>query len=101
MLAGVPGVHLSRTAPPCAPTIGTALTGGKLGDNALYQEAMKGAGNSSVAAFVDVQKLLQAAGNASAAGGSDAANLAPIKAIGLTATASGTSSDTTLRIIIK
>jgi len=74
---------------------------GKLGDNALYREALKGAGNSSVAAFVDVQKLLQGAGSAAAAGGSDAANLAPIKAIGVSTTASGTSSDTTVRIIIK
>ena len=101
VLAGAPGVHLSQNGTTVRADIGTALTGGKLGDNALYREALKGAGNSSVAAFVDVQKLLQGAGSAAAAGGSDAANLAPIKAIGVSTTASGTSSDTTVRIIIK
>ena len=65
---------------------------------------MKGAGNSSMAAYIDVQKLLRTTQSTSvvpAAGGSATANVAPIKAIGITSSISGGSSDLLIRVVIK
>ena len=105
LLVGLPGVQVKQDGTTVRATVGTPQTGGKLGDNSLYQEAMKGAGNSSVAAYIDVQKLLRTTQSTSvvpAAGGSATANLAPIKADRHRRRASsGGSSDLLIRVVIK
>ncbi len=98
LLGGMPNVSVTKDGTAVRAEIGSVADGGRLADSALYQEAMPGNGSGSVAAYLDVQKLLTAVPGPDNA---TAADLAPVKAIGLVSSQSGASSDMIVRIIIK
>jgi Protein of unknown function (DUF3352) len=104
MLEGaVPGLDIKQDGATVRATVGTTPSGGKLGDSPLYREAMNGVNTSSMSLYIDVQKLLAvvAPSTPSSADSRVLQNLAPVKAIGVSGSQNGSSSDELIRIIIK
>jgi Protein of unknown function (DUF3352) len=94
------GVSIKQDGTVVSATIGKAPTGDPLAGNSLYQAAMKGMGNSSVAVYVDVQRLIASAPSMPEADASKTQMLAPVKAVGLSVSNHGASSDELVRVVI-
>ncbi len=98
----IPGVSIDQNGAQIKATIGGPASSGKLSSVGLFTEATKGMSNDSMMAYVNVQKLV-AAMNAKGSGmtAQQKAQIAPIKAIAVSTTSAGTSSDELVRVIIK
>jgi hypothetical protein len=94
----MPGVTVKQDGTVVRASVGQEPTGDALAQLPLYQATMKGMGDASVAAYVDVQKLIASA--PSTFGASQVATLAPVKAVGLSVTDHGTSTDELVRVVI-
>lgn len=92
----MPGVAVKQDGSVVSATVGSAPTGDALARSPLYQTAMKGMSNASVAAYVDVQRLIAVAGAPIQADH----DLRPVKAVGLSVTSDGTNTDELVRIVI-
>lgn len=96
---GLPGLTVTQTGDTIHATYGAAGAG-RLADAALYKQAMAGMSGANVAAYIDVQQLYTQYLKAADASIVVPPQLAPVKAIGISATVSGTSTDELVRIVI-
>jgi hypothetical protein len=93
----LPGITITQSGNAVKAAMGSSAGGGKLGGNALFNEATQGMSNAYEMAYIDVQKLLAQTSTSSSAD----KEIAPIKAVAFAGSSSGSSSDVLIRVIIK
>ncbi len=96
--ASTTGLQVTQNGTHIQATFGNAGTG-HLGDDSLYKETMSGMNNVQAALYVNLQTLFSAAQGVIPQ--SEMADVAPLKAIGLSASSSSGGGDLLIRIIIK
>ena len=97
----IPGVAITNSGTHVQASMGGPASTGKLSSVPLYQQTMAGMSTSGGAIYIDVQKIVKLVdANGGDLSPSDKAQIAPIKAIGISSTSSGTSSDGLVRVII-
>lgn len=101
LMAGAPSsvLKVSHDGTTIHATVGSPDVSGTLGSSSLFKETMSGMSSSSGAIYVDFQKVIGLAGTDMSQ--TDRANLAPIKAIGLSSSTDSSSADLLIRVVIK
>jgi hypothetical protein len=97
----IPGVEIANNGTHLQASMGGPASSGKLSSVPLYRQTMTGMSTAGVLIYVDVQKIVKLVGaNGGDISPDDMTQIAPIKAIGISSTTSGSSSDGLLRVII-
>jgi hypothetical protein len=89
------GVSVTADGPTVTAVIGQAPAGTPLSSDPLFRTATNGMSHATIAAYVDVQKLVTLDHN-----GAAPSTLIPVKAVGLAVTSHGTGSDELIRVVI-